>query len=53
MFTKRGNVGGILNILRAHTVTFNEAGAADKAATGTDSAQGYSDHRAVLMRLQY
>jgi hypothetical protein len=39
--------------LQAHTITFNEAGAADRALTGSDSDVPYSDHRAVWARLQY
>jgi hypothetical protein len=40
-------------VLQAHTITFNEAGAADAALTGSDSDIAYSDHRAVLARLRY
>lgn len=44
---------GLPRSLRAHTITFEEAGEADRTLTGTDSPIGYSDHRAVWARLRY
>lgn len=45
---------GYPEVLRAHTVTFNEGDDADLQLTGTDNASvGYSDHRSVLWRLRY
>jgi hypothetical protein len=39
--------------LQAHTITFNEAGDANAALSGSDSVLPYSDHRAVWARLRY
>jgi hypothetical protein len=51
VFTRR--TGALPAAVQAHTITFNEAGAADAALTGSDSDVAYSDHRAVLARLRY
>lgn len=45
--------GGGLEILNAHTITFNQANAADLEVTGSDNPIGYSDHRAVYTRVRY
>jgi hypothetical protein len=45
--------GGAPAVLDAHTITFDEAGDADRARTGSDSTLGYSDHRAVWARVRY
>lgn len=51
VFSRR--TGSLPTVQQAHTITFNEAGAADQTLTGSDSDIGYSDHRAVWTRLQY
>ncbi|MFI5734080.1 hypothetical protein ACIA49_28450 [Kribbella sp. NPDC051587] len=45
--------GGMPAVTAVHTVTFEEAGAADAHYTGSDNPANYSDHRAVRARIHY
>ncbi|GAA0580198.1 hypothetical protein HPO96_20235 [Kribbella sandramycini] len=51
LWAKKPN--GLPATTAVHTVTFEEAGAADAHYTGSDHAANYSDHRAVRARVHY
>lgn len=52
LFAKKGN-GNAARVTAAHTISFEEADAAARAETGSDSPFNYSDHRAVRARVHY
>lgn len=52
LFAKRGD-GCKPMFSGQHTISFAEAGQAAKTLTGVDSAQDYSDHRAVRAAIHY
>jgi hypothetical protein len=52
IFGKKGN-GSMPTMDGYETITFAEAGQADRDFTGTDSSLDYSDHRAVRVHIHY
>lgn len=52
VFGQDGN-GCRARVRRQHTISFAEADAAAKAATGGDSSLNYSDHRAIRAEIYY